>query len=211
MKLLPFCQLLSISSLLGASVALILLDQSVRAQAPTADSMPVQPAIGYDDVGIAQYQDQVLHLTTYTWEVTETKAERDVATSSIETRTGRRPQLNPKTGKEEMVDFTYQIPITRLSKQEIVDRSKSATQSVVKEYKRPQFAVYSLDGRQLTDSEVAKNLATPRTVLVMQTRYFGEPQPAISEMFKAMLHPGLLIVRLAAPQPSKPDAQAPRQ
>lgn len=174
-----------------------LLGGPSRVQADDGEEKVIQPTLGFDDVGVAQYQDQKLRLQTFVWKVSESKHEKNIVKNTVQVRTKRKPQLNPETGKQEVVEFTYEVIVpVHVGMEEIVTKTKAARTSVVEEFNVRDYSVMNLDGKVLSSVEMEKELASPRSVFVMRVRYKGEPNPTFDDVFRGLVHPGALIVRV---------------
>jgi len=156
----------------------------------------IQPRIGYDQIGTAQYGNGILRLKTHVWEEKETREKRTQTTLKIQNRTGRKPQINPKTGVQEMVPFSYDIAIPVTSEDVVVVKQKVASKSIVTDHKSPEYTVFNLDGRQLNEAELIQQLTSAKTVLVVRSPHYIEQARGFSELFRGMLHPSLLIVNI---------------
>ena len=186
-------------SLIRATVFILFvgsLNGSVRADETTK---LVQPQLGFDDVGFAVCKEGKLYLRTFEWQSNSERKEVDHYEVKVQTRSMKKHQLNPKTGRQELVDFEYEIEVPiRLGKKEVTTIVRGSTSENKAEFPLGKYSVFTLDGKTLTAEETAKQLATERTVLVVKQRYWTEPFPKFEDSFRALMHPRTLIIRIRA-------------
>ena len=157
----------------------------------------VQPQLGYDDIGFAVCKEGTLYLRTFEWQSSRDRKEVDDYEHKVQTRTMKKHQLNPKTGRQELVDIEYEIPLRiRVGKKEVTTNVRESKTENKSRFPAGKYAVITLDGKTLTTKETALQLATERTVLVQKQQYWSEPFPKFEEPFRAILHPKIRIVRI---------------